>query len=239
MILDLIGSVELGFTSAVLIGGMALALGSGLRQRLAIAAALTAWLLVVVTIAATGALQTLPDATYAERVGAAGRLGLMIGIPLAAILAAAFATGLRERLIAMPISVLIGLNSTRILGVSFLALYAAERLPAPFAPVAGWGDIAVGVAAMPLALAAARRPFENRGLIRAWNIFGLADLVVAVSLGVGTSLLYFAPASLGTGTMTQLPWLLIPGFAVPLLMASHVAIFYKLNDLSASRPATA
>jgi hypothetical protein len=32
----------------------------------------------------------------------------------------------------------------RTLGVTFLLLYSAGHLPAPFAPAAGWGDIAIG-----------------------------------------------------------------------------------------------
>ena len=64
----------------------------------------------------------------------------------------------------------------------------------------------------------------------AWNLFGLADLATAVSLGVlstpGPLRRIFADP--GAGLMTTLPWLLIPGFLVPLLATIHLAIFYRL-----------
>jgi hypothetical protein len=34
--------------------------------------------------------------------------------------------------------------------------------------------------------------------------------------------------------MTTLPWLLIPGFLVPLLASTHLAVFYRLNTADAS-----
>ena len=37
------------------------------------------------------------------------------------------------------------------LGVFFIALWALGRLPAPFAPSAGWGDVLVGLTALPIA----------------------------------------------------------------------------------------
>jgi hypothetical protein len=137
---------------------------------------------------------------------------------------------LREGLDAAPLAVLVGLNSVRILGVSFLILQASHRLPAPFAPVAGWGDIVAGVAAIGVALLVWRRASGWRAGLIAWNIFGLADLIAAVSLGVLSSPgpLRRIFAEPGAGLMSTLPWLLIPGFIVPLLAITHLAIFYRL-----------
>ena len=227
MILDLVGGIELGLAVAVLIGGIALGLGGGMRERSLIAAVLVGWLAIVMMLGATEALSAPPEATLDERFVAAGWLGLTLAIPLAALCATTFGIApVRERLLAMPISILIGLNSLRIVGVLFLMLYSAGRLPAPFAPVAGWGDIIVGFIAIPLAVLAIRKPNANHGLIVAWNIFGLADLVLAVSLGVAASLA--AGRGVDSGIMTLLPWILIPCFAVPLLMVTHLAIFFKI-----------
>jgi hypothetical protein len=35
----------------------------------------------------------------------------------------------------------------------------------------------------------------------------------------------------GSAIMTTLPWLLIPGFLVPLLFAVHIAIFIRLATI--------
>jgi hypothetical protein len=51
----------------------------------------------------------------------------------------------------VPLWLLVGVHTVRLLGVSFIILFAAGRLPAPFAPVAGWGDIFVGATAIPVA----------------------------------------------------------------------------------------
>jgi hypothetical protein len=134
---------------------------------------------------------------------------------------------------------LIGVHALRVLGILFVLLYAAKRLPAPFAPVAGWGDVAIGVTAIPLALLSRDEGRAPKGLIYAWNVLGLTDLVVAVALGTTS-----APGPLqifqggpNSAIMTSLPWLIIPGFLVPLLAFVHLSIFYRLR-VSAESAAT-
>jgi hypothetical protein len=226
MLLDLIGATALGFNSAIVIGALALGLGSNLGQRLRTAAVFVAWLAIVLMLGATGVLHASPTAPLDVRGSALARFGISVGLPLAAMVVGVLSVrSLKERVLNMPIATLVGVNTIRVFGVLFLILYAAERLPAPFAPVAGWGDILVGALAIPLALAT--RHAENRGLLLTWSALGLADLVTAVGLGVATQA-GVIPGSVSTGTMTLLPWLLIPGFLVPLFAATHLAIFYKL-----------
>jgi hypothetical protein len=117
-------------------------------------------------------------------------------------------------------------------------LYAAKRLPAPFAPVAGWGDIAVGLLAIPLALMLARGgDTVPRGLVALWNALGLLDLVAAVTLGATSSpgpiqLFHVQPSS---GIMSTLPWILIPCFLVPSLAFIHLCTFYRLRMLAPAK----
>ena len=59
-------------------------------------------------------------------------------------------------MLAIPLPALVAVNAIRILGVIFVMLHAAGKLPAPFAPSAGWGDIFVGVTALPVAWAMLR-----------------------------------------------------------------------------------
>ena len=119
----------------------------------------------------------------------------------------------------------------RFLGISFVLLYAANRLPAPFAPVAGWGDIFVGATAPAVAWLVYRQAATARPILWIWNIIGLADLIAAITLGAVSSpgpirLIFAEPDS---GIMTTLPWLLIPGFLVPLLILAHIGIFVRLT----------
>ena len=85
-------------------------------------------------------------------------------------------------------------------------------------------------------LAASRAP-GWRPLAFIWNVVGAADLVAAVGLGV-TSAVY-SPLRLftegpGTALMAALPMFLIPGFVVPLLMLTHVAVFARLGHVEAA-----
>ncbi len=133
---------------------------------------------------------------------------------------------------------LVGVHVVRVLGVSFLILQASDRLPAPFAPLAGWGDIVAGLAAVPVGWLVYRQARGWRAAAVAWNLLGLADLIVAVSLGVLSSPgpLRRIFAEPGTGLMSTLPWLLIPGYLVPLLATTHLAIFYRLGKPAVPAP---
>ncbi|HQT26787.1 MAG TPA: hypothetical protein PLK99_09375, partial [Burkholderiales bacterium] len=100
----------------------------------------------------------------------------------------------------------------------------------PFAPLAGWGDIIAGITAIPAAFLAAR---GLKGLTFLWNTFGLLDLIAAIGLGATSSPgpLHLLMVEPDTTIMTTLPWLVVPGFLVPLLASVHLAVFYRLNRL--------
>ena len=148
-----------------------------------------------------------------------------------------------QRVLAIPMPALILTHVLRILAVQFLLLWSAGRLTAPFAPLAGWGDIITGVTAVPVAWAVWRRAAGWRPLAVIWNLFGAADLIDAISLGVlsapGSPLQLFAIPS--EPVMTTLPWVLIPGYLVPLLFMTHVLMLAQLGahapavDLRAQR----
>lgn len=122
----------------------------------------------------------------------------------------------------------------RLLGIFFLMLHAARRLPPTFALTAGWGDVLVALAALPVAWSVHRRLAGWRPLVLAWNGVGFLDLVTAVILGVGSApdsplrFLYETPA---IDVMGTLPWLLVPTFLVPLYLLTHLAVFARLAAL--------
>ena len=158
-------------------------------------------------------------------------LGLVVVLPIAALVCAYFALpSVRKAMAATPLPALIGLNAIRLLGFIFILLYAEGRLPAPFAPTAGWGDVFIGATALPLAWAVWRFAGRARPLAFAWNALGIADLATALTLGPlsapGPLQVFVGPPD--SSPMTSLPWLIIPGFLVPCFVFLHVVIFTRL-----------
>ena len=104
----------------------------------------------------------------------------------------------------------------------------AFRLPYTFAHSAGWGDIATSVIAIPVVWAIRNQVPGWRWFTGAWNLLGMADLLAAVALGVGSapgSMIRFIHEAPGSGAISTFPWVLIPAFFVPLYLLTHVAIF--------------
>jgi len=233
--LEVLSTIGLTACASLVIGFLAYAMAETPRGRLTVAGVLIAWFALVVTIGASAALDPV-------RGFGVPALGLTVGLPVAALVSAFFAFGpIRAALLATPLPALVAVNTVRILGVIFVALYAAGRLPAPFAPSAGWGDIIAGVAAAPLAWSIARFGARVRMLALLWNVFGAADLLNAVALGAlsapGPLQAFAGPPT--SAIMTSLPWLIIPGFLVPILFFIHVIIFYRLlakNEASEPAP---
>ena len=229
MNIDVISSIELTASAAIVIAALSIGFGSNLTTRIRVAAGLSLWFILVVILAATRALY------YEHGLGTPG-LGVAVALPVVILcLVVACVRSLREGFHRAPLWPLVGVHAVRLLGISFVILYAANRLPAPFAPVAGWGDILVGAAALPVAWLAHRRPANSRPILWIWNLIGLVDLIAAVGLGVisspGPQRLIFAEPS--AAIMTTLPWLLIPGFLVPVLFAVHIGIFIRLAQTPA------
>ena len=218
---DILSTAELTASAAIVVGFLAWAMGETAQRRLAVLAALCAWFALILTLGATGALS----------VGGAPALGLVVVLPIAALVWAYVALpSVRAAMAETPLPALIAVHAIRLLGFIFVILYAEGRLPAPFAPSAGWGDVLVGATAAPLALAVQRWGGRARPLILLWNALGIADLAVALTLGPlsapGPLQVFSGPPD--ASLMTALPWLIIPGFLVPCLVFLHVVIFARL-----------
>jgi hypothetical protein len=109
-------------------------------------------------------------------------------------------------------------QSWRIAGFVFLVLYTFRILPGIFALPAGWGDI--GIEATAALVAMRLTSAEHRKSFILWQVLGISDLVMAVTLGTIARLI--SPQGIPTSVMTVLPLSLIPTFAVPLLIILHV-----------------
>jgi hypothetical protein len=151
---------------------------------------------------------------------------LIILALLAATLGAAIgAPSLRAWIDALPLRTLIGINAVRFIGITFLVLAARGEIAPDFAARAGWGDIATAALALVLVVGGEPSTALHRGLIHAWNAFGLLDLVVAVGTATAVTLRHATP---GMAPVLSLPLVVIPVFFVPIFLANHVIIFRRL-----------
>ena len=229
----LLSNIGLTVSASVVVAFLAHALARTWLGRLTVAGVLSAWFALVLTIGASRALDPVHGlGTLA--------LGGTVGLPVAALVCAFFAAPpIRNAVLATPLRALVAVNASRIIpGAIFAVLYAMGRLPAPFAPRAGWGDIFAGVAALPLAWSIVRFGSRVRALALLWNTIGIADLISAIALGAlsapGPLQVFAGPPT--SAIMTTLPWLIIPGFIVPSLVFIRIVIFYRLARNEASAP---
>ena len=133
-------------------------------------------------------------------------------------------TEFRQFVLGANLRVLTLAQTWRVGGVLFLILYHQGLLPGVFALPAGWGDIAIGATAPLVALAiSSKTSFPNKIFV-AWNLLGMLDLVMAVTLGIlaSASPLGVLAGEITTQVMGTFPLSLIPTFFVPLLIIFHL-----------------
>jgi hypothetical protein len=193
-----------------------------------VAAFFLAWLALIFVLGAREAFVAPPGAPP---------LALLIGLlaPLSLFLVG-YRTipSLREFVLSVDLRVIVGIQAWRWAGLGFLTLYTYGILPGVFAWPAGLGDMAIGVTA-PLVLSALlhRPDFAASKSFVAWNISGILDLTMAVSIGALVPLL--APnfyGTVSTAPMTQLPLVLIPTYFVPTFLILHLTALFQARRLS-------
>lgn len=194
-----------------------------MRLGVAAAAVLGGWLVASGLLARAGVYhQASGQAAPWFGVASAGTLtGLLAAtrIPVVARILAAPGTPAR---LALP-------HTLRVVGVTFLIVMALGHLPAAFALPASLGDIAVGVAAPLVARRLARGSGHSRAM---WfNLFGILDLVVALSIGFLAGLGPWRPLEVTPSTepLSLLPLALVPTVAVPLAIALHIVSLRRLH----------
>jgi hypothetical protein len=205
---------------------------SGLSgTRLSVTLVLTVWFLLVLSLGAGGAFIARPGTPpFAIAVG--------VGAPLLFFFVwLRLSQSFRDFVLALDLRFIAGMQAWRWAGLGFLSLYAHNVLPAIFALPAGLGDMAIGFAAPWIILALVRQPdFAASATFIRWNVLGILDLVVAVSIGALSALLTSgAPGEISTAPMATLPLLLIPAFLVPLFLMLHAAALMQSRQLIRSR----
>jgi hypothetical protein len=186
---------------------------------LSVTLVLAAWFLLVVSLGAAGAFVGRPGTPpFAIAIG--------VGAPLVLFFAwLRLSQSFRAFVLSLDLRLIAGIQAWRWAGLGFLSLYTYKVLPAIFALPAGLGDMAVGFAAPWMILALVRQPaFAASSAFIRWNVLGILDLIVAVSIGaLSATLATGAPGEISTAPMSTLPLLLTPAFLVPLFLMLHTA----------------
>jgi hypothetical protein len=222
--LDLVGAVVGMSAVGVNLVAFTHAVSGTLARRLSLAAIAGGWVGLASGLGAAGKLAFSPDNPLPL-------IGVLFALPLLVVgVLALRSQKVRAALLAVPMPLLIGLNSLRVLGVLFLLLAAGGRLSGPFPYFAGLGDIITGALAIPLALSVARSG-QPSSAVRGWNVFGALDLFVAVGLGIASatgSPLQLIHASVGSAAMQYLPYCLVPTVLVPFYLITHAIVAAQL-----------
>jgi hypothetical protein len=125
---------------------------------------------------------------------------------------------------AAPLWWLVAYQGYRVAGVIFLRLWWQGFLPGYFALLAGFGDTLIGVFAIVAVAAFFRGSSWARGLAYGVNIFGIADLLNAMSMAV------LATLSSGNEAYPLLlyPIVIVPTFGVPVAFIIHCLSIQQL-----------
>jgi hypothetical protein len=187
--------------------------------RVAVAIALTAWLFLVVSLGSADAFVAPPGTPPLS-------FALAVAVPLIVFFALLrLSPTFRAFVLSLDLRLIAGIQAWRWAGLGFLSLYAYKVLPAVFAFPAGLGDMAIGFTAPWIILKLVRQPdfAAGRTFVR-WNVLGILDLGIALSIGTVSSILATgAPGEISTAPMAALPLLLIPAFLVPIFLMLHTA----------------
>jgi hypothetical protein len=185
---------------------------------------LAGWFCVALSLAALGLLERLPVFV----------IPLFIWTPVFLIALSSWRfQGLRQALVAIPLPALVGFHFIRaVIGAAFLIYEAYGLLTPRFALPAGYGDIAVGLLAIPIAFRYARRgDAGSRRLVFVWNLFGLLDILITI---VGAQrILFFGEGRPALRAFFLFPNQLIPLFVVPLVLLTHGLIALRTRPRAA------
>jgi len=164
-------------------------------------------------------------------------VGLFLLIPIAGFtIAYVLNVEVRHAVGQVPLWLITISHVWRFVGLGFVIGAIVHVLPPQFGYPEGLGDIAAALFSLPLAFAI-RKGSRSQGLRRAfiaWNVFGLIDLLSAISLGI-----LYSPSSFGvlrtdvsTGLMTQFPVSLIPTFFLPLFILCHMLSLVRSREVA-------
>jgi len=195
---------------------------------LALAIPFTLWLIVIFRLAMEGVFQAIPGVAHnLPLLPIATFLPVVVGLIL--LMRSARIASLLD---AIPGSWLVGIQLYRVYGGLFLVIWLHGILPGAFALPAGIGDVIVGVLALPAAALAASGTEAGHKAGMRWNILGLIDLAIAISMGILTSPggpLHRGGLVQTAGQLNTFPTVMTPGFVVPLSAILHGLSIWQLK----------
>jgi hypothetical protein len=205
---------------------------SARESRIAVASgmSLAAWAIVAAMLARRGFFQQADPNSVPP-------VGITLALVLLALAVGLLSSPSLRRLLTNQRDLIL-LNLWRLVGLVFLLLMVNGQMPALWAWPAGIGDVIVGVTAPWVAARLDTSQGRRNAII--FNLFGMADLVVAVGLGVMTGpgvaqVFHTTPTS---ELVTRFPLALVPTFLVPLAFVLHVVSLSQLLGRAwAPRPA--
>jgi hypothetical protein len=163
-------------------------------------------------------------AGWLERANAPVVVGIVWTLAVLTLLACWKVPTLKRWTMKVELRWLVLLHLTRFVGFYFFFLYSRGKLPFAFAAPAGWGDIIVAaLALLLLALSDAR----NWSMLIIWNTLGLADILFVVMTALRLGLEDWRSMH----ALREFPLSLLPTFLVPLIIVSHVLIFFRAAKL--------
>jgi hypothetical protein len=168
-------------------------------------------------------------------------VGLFVVVPLVAAAVATAWPAARTAMLSIPMPVMVALNIVRIFAVLFLMLAAEGRLTGPFPYSAAWGDIITGVVAVPVLWLLKDGGARHTTAVAAWNLFGAADLVLAIGFGITSaegSPLQLFPGP-GSEAMQHAPWSFVPTVLVPIWLILHAIIAVQVRHAKLGQGASA
>ena len=125
---------------------------------------------------------------------------------------------LRRAVRAIPLAWLVGWQMARVVGGFFLLGAMLGDVSMPFAAIAGFGDIAVGIFAGFTVVRMQAEPDQHARLALRHMRMGLTDFAIAISTAVLTQ------AAIGW------PYVLIPLFLVPMAVLAHLAVWDSVTQ---------
>lgn len=188
---------------------------------------LLGWLLLALLLASAGVFHASPSTAFPV-------IALGVTLPiLVGVLLLQRSPMLNSVIEAIPIQWLVGIQLYRAFGLIFLVLYASGHLPAEFAIPAGVGDVLVGVAAPVVGYLFYKGYRWSCLAVLGWNLVGILDLVIAVTVGFLSSPGPFHILAIETPNelITAFPLVLVPVFAVPLSIVLHIATLKRLKSV--------
>jgi hypothetical protein len=197
----------------------------------------TTWLAIMVPFTLWAAVAWTASISGVFRTGAFALPLLPMAILLPVIVGAPlllWSKRVGELLDAMPATWLVALQLYRVFGSQWLAYWLRGLLPGLWALPAGTGDVLTGLFAVSAAIALATGTAEGRKAAMLWNMFGIADLALAITLGMIISpgpfqLIVQHGPSIG---LDAFPNVLTPAFVVPCSILLHALSLRQLRRRS-------